>query len=402
MEASQLTSQPTNWREGMWDSPAERRPEYPLKPSSAPARRLVTGSREHRSKPLRTSQRHLPRRTLHAPGTPSSGAHEVSTPHVRGAPPKCVRLPTRGPNGRQLHTPRTSPASHPPPRPLCPLIVRGTRGETSPLPVQIWKVHRKLLNPAFNQTILDGFIDVHNRQARRLVKDLQVEVDKGPFDHFTYILLNVLETTCLTVMAVDFSDESLLNSEYVHAAEDMLEYIMERFQKPWLHSDVVFNWSSLKRMQDECLKILHNMSNTVLKKRKAEYLYNKQCKETEDTIKGPKLQTFMDLLLELAIEKGAFNDREIRDHVDTILIGGHDTSASVLMYTMLLVGSYHEVQENIYEELDNVFGNEDRDVTKQDLSQLVYLEAVLKESMRIYPIAPIIARKLHQDIKLRN
>nr|XP_034837117.1 cytochrome P450 4C1-like [Maniola hyperantus] len=268
--------------------------------------------------------------------------------------------------------------------------------------VQIWKVHRKLLNPAFNQTILDGFIDVHNRQARRLVKDLQVEVDKGPFDHFTYILLNVLETTCLTVMAVDFSDESLLNSEYVHAAEDMLEYIMERFQKPWLHSDVVFNWSSLKRMQDECLKILHNMSNTVLKKRKAEYLYNKQCKETEDTIKGPKLQTFMDLLLELAIEKGAFNDREIRDHVDTILIGGHDTSASVLMYTMLLVGSYHEVQENIYEELDNVFGNEDRDVTKQDLSQLVYLEAVLKESMRIYPIAPIIARKLHQDIKLRN
>lgn len=58
----------------------------------------------------------------------------------------------------------------------------------------------------------------------------------------------------------------------------------------------------------------------------------------------------MDLLLELSIEKGAFNDREIREHVDTMIVGGHDTSASVLMYTMLLVGSYPQVQEKIFEE----------------------------------------------------
>ncbi|XP_069363020.1 cytochrome P450 4V2-like isoform X2 [Maniola hyperantus] len=265
--------------------------------------------------------------------------------------------------------------------------------------VQTWKVHRKLLNPAFNQSILDGFMDVLNEQARRLVKNLEVEVDKGPFDHFAYILLNVLETTCLTVMKVDFSDESLLNCEYVHAAEDMFKYLIERIQKPWLYSDVVFNWSFLKRKQDECLKILHNMSNTVLEKRKAEYLNNKLNKEST---KGPKFRPFMDHLLELAVEKGAFNDREIREHVDTILFGGHDTSASVLMYTMLLVGSYPEVQEKIFEELHDVFGDEDRDVTKQDLSQLVYLEAVLKEAIRIYPIAPFIIRHLDQDVKLRN
>lgn len=58
----------------------------------------------------------------------------------------------------------------------------------------------------------------------------------------------------------------------------------------------------------------------------------------------------MDLLLELSIEKGAFNDREIREHVDTMIVGGHDTSASVLMYSMLLVGSYPEVQDKVFEE----------------------------------------------------
>ncbi|XP_045780401.1 cytochrome P450 4C1-like isoform X2 [Maniola jurtina] len=155
---------------------------------------------------------------------------------------------------------------------------------TAELP--IWKVHRKLLNPAFNQSILNGFIDIFNRQARRLVKNLEVEVDKGTFDQLAYTLPSALETSCLTVMAVDFSDETLLNSEYVHAIENIFKCVTERFQKPWLHSEVLYNWTSLKRRQDECLKILHNMSNTVLKKRKSEYLNDKRYKEMEDTAKG--------------------------------------------------------------------------------------------------------------------
>ncbi|XP_045780380.1 cytochrome P450 4C1-like [Maniola jurtina] len=268
--------------------------------------------------------------------------------------------------------------------------------------LQIWKEHRKLLNPAFKQSILDGFIDIFNKEARRLVKNLEVEVDKGPFDQFAYIQPNVLETICLTVLAVDFTDESLLNIEYINALENILKCVVERFQTPWLHSDVMFNWSSLKRRQDECLKILHNVSNTVLKKRKAEYLNNNLNNGTEDTTKGLKFRPFMDLLLELAIEKGAFSDQEIREHVDTMLFAGHDTTATSLMYMMLLVGSYPEVQQKIFEELHNVFGDDDRDVTKQDLSQLVYLEAVLKESMRFYPVAPVIIRRLDQDVKLRN
>ena len=34
------------------------------------------------------------------------------------------------------------------------------------------------------------------------------------------------------------------------------------------------------------------------------------------------------------------------------------------------------------------------------MSKLVYLEAVLKESMRIFTIVPVLARKLDRDVKL--
>lgn len=56
----------------------------------------------------------------------------------------------------------------------------------------------------------------------------------------------------------------------------------------------------------------------------------------------------MDLLLELSLEKGVLNDREIREHVDTMIVGGHDTSANVLMYTMLLLGAHPHVQERLF------------------------------------------------------
>ncbi|XP_064074814.1 cytochrome P450 4C1-like [Vanessa tameamea] len=266
--------------------------------------------------------------------------------------------------------------------------------------VSIWKVHRKLLNPAFSQIVLDSFLDVFNKQSRRLVKDLEVEVGKGSFDHWVYTRHNALETICLTALGVDFTDKNVLNSKYVMAAEQMFNVLVDRFQKFWLHSHFIYSWSSLKKKQDEYLKILHNLSYTVLQKRKADYLKNRN--NNEETTQGPKFKPFMDLLLELSIEKGAFNDREIREHVDTMIVGGHDTSASVLMYSMLLVGSYPKVQERIFEELHDVFGDDDRDVTKYDLSQLCYLEAVLKETMRIYPIVPVIARRLDRDVKLRN
>ncbi|RVE52790.1 hypothetical protein evm_002663 [Chilo suppressalis] len=268
--------------------------------------------------------------------------------------------------------------------------------------VSIWKNHRKLLNPAFSQTVLDSFIGVFNSQSRKLVKDLKKEVGKGMFDHWTYTRHNSLETICLTALGVDFSDHTILNSRYVQAAEEIFYTMVDRFQKFWLHSPMTFKWSGVKRTQDRCLKILHNMSNSVLQKRKSDMTGNVLSERKTGMSSGTKFKPFMDLLLELAIEKNVFNDREIREHIDTMIVGGHDTSASVLMFTLLLLGSHPEAQEKAYQEIQEVFEGSDRDVDKHDLCKLVYLEAVLKESIRMYTIVPVVARKLDRNVQLKK
>ncbi|VVD01222.1 unnamed protein product, partial [Leptidea sinapis] len=39
--------------------------------------------------------------------------------------------------------------------------------------VPSWQNHRKQLNPSFNQQVLDGYMNVFNRQSRILMKDLE-------------------------------------------------------------------------------------------------------------------------------------------------------------------------------------------------------------------------------------
>lgn len=263
-----------------------------------------------------------------------------------------------------------------------------------------WKVHRKLLNPAFSQVLVDRFIPIFDSQARKLVKEFDVKAGKGPFDCSKYIKHNNLETICLTALGVNFSDHKILNNQYVEALDLLLSYLVERLQKPWLHSNYIFKFSSLKRKQDDCLKTLHKLPDTVLQRRKS--AKNEGTQKSIVKFKGSKIKPIMDLILELPTDKELFSDKEIRDHIEATIVGGHDTTATTLLYTLILLGSYPHVQEIAYAELKDIFQDSDREVEKSDITQMIYIEAILKESLRIYTLAPLIARRLDQNIKLKN
>ncbi|XP_026724525.1 cytochrome P450 4C1-like, partial [Trichoplusia ni] len=136
--------------------------------------------------------------------------------------------------------------------------------------VPLWKEQRRLLNPAFNQSLLDTFMGVFNSQSRKLVQELGKEAGKGPFDHWIYARHNALETVFLTSLGVDFSQTDLSKTEYLEALENMFSTMEERLVKFWLHSPYTFAFSDVKKRQDESVKALHRVSNTVLQTRKAE------------------------------------------------------------------------------------------------------------------------------------
>ncbi|CAF1531837.1 unnamed protein product [Adineta steineri] len=53
--------------------------------------------------------------------------------------------------------------------------------------------------------------------------------------------------------------------------------------------------------------------------------------------------------------------------------------------------------------MDRVFGDDyDRACTIEDLNELEYLECVIKESLRLYPSVPFIAREIQEDFMFRT
>lgn len=65
------------------------------------------------------------------------------------------------------------------------------------------------------------------------------------------------------------------------------------------------------------------------------------------------------------------------------------------------MAKYPEVQKKCYDELITVFGTDTKQPSTMSLlNQLPYLEITIKESLRLYPTIPVIARTAMEDIKL--
>ncbi|MBO0841931.1 MAG: cytochrome P450, partial [Nocardioides sp.] len=81
---------------------------------------------------------------------------------------------------------------------------------------------------------------------------------------------------------------------------------------------------------------------------------------------------------------------EVRDQVLIFLIAGHETTATSLAFALHLLARHPEVQKAARDEATTVLS--DRAPTAADLPDLPLLVRVLKESMRLYPAAPMLGR----------
>ena len=83
-------------------------------------------------------------------------------------------------------------------------------------------------------------------------------------------------------------------------------------------------------------------------------------------------------------------------------MAGYETTAHTLSFTLYNIASHPRVQENIAKELvtigllmeNGVLGREPH---YEDLKNLTYLSAVLKESMRMYPVVAAFPRQVNKS-----
>lgn len=90
--------------------------------------------------------------------------------------------------------------------------------------------------------------------------------------------------------------------------------------------------------------------------------------------------------------------KEVRDVLLSLISAGHETTTHTLTWTMYLLSEHPEVFEKLQAELQTVLGGYPPKLS--DLPQLVYLDQVIKESMRLYPSAWTQGRCAVKDFEL--
>ncbi|CAK0762053.1 hypothetical protein CCP3SC5AM1_3030002 [Gammaproteobacteria bacterium] len=97
------------------------------------------------------------------------------------------------------------------------------------------------------------------------------------------------------------------------------------------------------------------------------------------------------MLIAATGEEGGMTDTQLRDEAITLLIAGHETTALALGFTFDLLGRHPEITERLEREIATVLG--ERAPTAADLPRLKYADAIVRESMRLYPPVWVIGRE---------
>lgn len=92
------------------------------------------------------------------------------------------------------------------------------------------------------------------------------------------------------------------------------------------------------------------------------------------------------------------NNRQIRDQILTFLFAGHETTAHTLSWTFYLLAKNPVAYERLQEEVNTVL--QGAPPTYEDLKRLPYALQIIKETLRLYPVAYAFGRTALSPLKL--
>lgn len=242
----------------------------------------------------------------------------------------------------------------------------------------LWKEQRRTIQPVFQHKRIAAQADVIIDEAVGLVERLRTHQGSGRpvgvLDEITALTLGVLGSTLLDADLGAF--ESIGHS--FEAVQDQAMFEMETL-------GMVPRWLPLKgqRFFRKARADLEQIVEMLVAHRKSNPI------ESGD-----------DVLTRLIASTDKENDRRVadrrmRDELVTLLLAGHETTASTVGWTLNLVSQHPAVRQRLHDEALAVYG--DRRPSYADLIQLRYTNMVLQETMRLYPPVWILPRRALAD-----
>ncbi|MGJ3237110.1 MAG: cytochrome P450 [Anaerolineae bacterium] len=239
-----------------------------------------------------------------------------------------------------------------------------------------WRRQRKLMQPAFHVNRISAYADTMVDYIQRLLDEWR---DGEVRDIASDMMRVTLHVVGKTLFNADFRTES---GRVAEALDYMLEDIIDASQTiirlpEWIPTPKRYRRRHTITLLDQVVKPL-------IQARRA---------SGEDT--GDLLSM---LLLAQDDDGEGMSDDQVRNEALTLVLAGHETTASTLTWTLYLLSEHPQIAEKLYAEIDSVLGQ--RPPGLDDLPHLPYTEQVIKEGMRMYPPVWSVGRQASQPTEL--
>jgi cytochrome P450 len=236
---------------------------------------------------------------------------------------------------------------------------------------ELWKEQRRTIRPVLAPRRIQGQAGVIAEEAAAMVARLRERAGDGPVDirqEMTDLTLGVLGRTLIDA---DLGEFSSIGESFEAVQDQAMFEMMSLSTVPlWVPLPGALRFRRAR-------KDLQRIVDKLVADRKA---------------RGTDGDDIVSRLIESTSKETdrAVAQRRIRDELVTLLLAGHETTASTLSWTFYLMDRHPEAWERVREEVDRVIG--DRLPTFEDLHQLRYLSMVLDEAIRLYPPVWILPR----------
>lgn len=234
---------------------------------------------------------------------------------------------------------------------------------------ELWKRQRKLIQPAFHRDRMGGYAKVMVSRAAHTTALWADDSTRDVHQDFLRITLDIVSRTLFGS-----------NDDSADRVAPALEAIMHWYATPFLVANPLAMKLPLPATKafDTARITLDWVITSLIDLRRQN--------------PTSTAQDLLSLLLNARDDDGSgMTDSQLRDEVMTLFLAGHETTALALSWTSWLLATHPAVQNTLIQELVQVLG--ERDPTLEDLPRLKFTEAVVKESLRLYPPAWAVGRE---------
>jgi cytochrome P450 len=180
--------------------------------------------------------------------------------------------------------------------------------------------------------------------------------------------------------------------------KNALKNVLNITLRPWLWMDCIARMTDAGKECKRTIDSVNRVTEILLRRRKLALTSNTEVNRENgyhslDGEQKTKPLILLDILLSHNLEHpNTVSDTDLMAHVKTFLTAGIHTNSISTVWTLSLIGQHPVVQQAIHDEIDAVFGDDNVTLTMYKLNQMKYTECVIKESLRLYPLFPILFR----------